>query len=91
MNEAVCPVETEDFLGQWIEERVQIRVEHFVRGPDLINDWGHWLRDNGISGGPEFVARSFYRALEERGFTRQARDGAWGFRHVALKAAGEDA
>lgn len=57
---SACCVENEDLIGLWIEQRGT---------KALLDDWHQWLRANGISGGQEFVARTFYRALEERGFS----------------------
>ena len=77
-------LEAEDSLGQWITDRLhQHDPRMMVMTPRkvLFDDWLWWAD---INGGPKWTAKSFYLALEERGYTQTARRGDRGFKYIAL-------
>lgn len=77
-------LEAEDSLGQWIDDRIQRHtpvVRVLTPRSVLFADWQHWAGDNG---GPKWSPKSFYLALEERGYTPGVREGVRGFRDMSL-------
>lgn len=75
-------MESEDSLGQWIADRIELGDE-FAARKELFDDWQEWGQMNG---GPKWSAKAFYRALEERGFEAKKAHGERGFTGVTLKS-----
>ena len=75
-------LESEDSLGQWLADRIQVREDsEITAGSTLYDDWATWCKENG---GPRWTLKAFGRALDERGFKRGRNNTVRGFVGVEL-------
>ncbi len=77
-------LESEDALGQWLEECCERHPEHWDSSSALFGSWKAWADGRGE---PSRSQKRFVQALESKGFQQQRKAKARGFAGLCLSAA----
>jgi putative DNA primase/helicase len=79
-------LESEDALGQWLEEFCEKGAQFWEASSALYASWKSWAEDAGESAGSQ---RRFSQALESKSFEPTRKAKARGFSGFRLKANGK--